>query len=67
SESPAFDLHHPEIAALEMAESDALRREEDVADAPNVSGRRGHLEQQMGGTTIEEAVREDDHRDEDGR
>ena len=51
-----------------MAENDALRTEGDLADAPNVSGRRGHLEQQMGGTTVEEAVREGDkHRDEDGR
>jgi len=37
SESPAFDLHHPEIAELELAhnpgEAGAL------ADAPNVNGR----------------------------
>ena len=33
SESPAFDLHHPEIAALELAENDA-EREGEPADAP---------------------------------
>jgi len=49
SESPAFDLHHPEIAALEMEHNEALRTEGTLADAPNVSGRRGHLEQ-MGGS-----------------
>ncbi len=42
SESPAFDLHHPEIAQLEMADNAALG-EEGFADAPQVSGRRGHL------------------------
>ena len=34
SESPAFDLHHPEIAALEIAENEAGRG--DLADAPDV-------------------------------
>jgi cytochrome c oxidase subunit 1 len=67
SESPAFDLHHPEIAALEMVENEALRREGDLADAPDVTGRRGHLEQQMG-DSIEHATETiDKSRDEDGR
>jgi cytochrome c oxidase subunit 1 len=48
SESPAFDLHHPEIAALEMAEHDALREESQFADAPSVKGRDGHLQEQQG-------------------
>jgi cytochrome c oxidase subunit 1 len=48
SESPAFDLHHPEVAAMEMAEHDKLSREEDMVDAPSVSGRREHLDEQLG-------------------
>ncbi|HYG92662.1 MAG TPA: cytochrome ubiquinol oxidase subunit I, partial [Nocardioides sp.] len=46
SESPAFDLHHPEIAAIELDENPAERRNE-VADAPDVAGRRGHLDEQQ--------------------
>jgi cytochrome c oxidase subunit I len=70
SESPAFDLHHPEVAALEMVESgDALRNESNVADAPDVTGRRGHLEEEMGGRSVEDVARdiEKDHTDEDRR
>ncbi len=48
SESPAFDLHHPEVAALELVEGNELGDERDEADAPEMSGRAGHLEQQMG-------------------
>jgi cytochrome c oxidase subunit 1 len=48
SESPAFDLHHPEIAALEMQENEALGEEKQGIDAPNVAGRSGHLDQQKG-------------------
>ncbi len=66
SESPAFDLHHPEIAALEMDRHDALREESGVADAPEVTGRRGHLEQQMGESVEDSARKTDTHR-EDGR
>jgi cytochrome c oxidase subunit 1 len=43
SESPAFDLHHPEIAAMEMVENDALG-EQSFVDAPDVEGRAGHLD-----------------------
>jgi cytochrome c oxidase subunit 1 len=43
SESPAFDLHHPEIAALEMVENDALG-EQRFVDAPDVEGRSAHLD-----------------------
>ncbi|HSE10494.1 MAG TPA: cytochrome ubiquinol oxidase subunit I, partial [Nocardioidaceae bacterium] len=67
SESPAFDLHHPEIAALEMVENEALRHEGDVADAPTVTGRQGHLEQQMG-ESVEGATKTiEKNRDEDDR
>ncbi|EFQ83431.1 cytochrome c oxidase, subunit 1 [Aeromicrobium marinum DSM 15272] len=37
SESPAFDLHHPEIAALELADNPGENGT--FADAPDVSGR----------------------------
>jgi cytochrome c oxidase subunit 1 len=40
SESPAFDLHHPEVAALELAENPAERDDtSSPADAPDVEGR----------------------------
>jgi cytochrome c oxidase subunit 1 len=48
SESPAFDLHHPEIAAIEMEENLAMGSE-GMADAPNVEGRESHLREEMGG------------------
>jgi cytochrome c oxidase subunit 1 len=67
SESPAFDLHHPEIAALEMVENEELRREGDRADAPDVTGRRGHLEQQLGGDVESTTRNITETRDEDGR
>ena len=40
SESPAFDLHHPEVAAMEMrAERRPRRRPDDRATHPSVDGR----------------------------
>jgi cytochrome c oxidase subunit 1 len=47
SESPAFDLHHPEIAALEMEDNYAMAHA-GFADAPDVEGREEHLRDQMG-------------------
>ncbi|MDQ4084632.1 MAG: cytochrome c oxidase subunit I [Actinomycetota bacterium] len=44
SESPAFDLHHPQIAALELAQHDE-RSGSLQGDAPDMSGRRGVLEE----------------------
>ena len=44
SESPAFDLHHPEIAALEYADNDRLDDESGVSDAPDMSGRKEMLD-----------------------
>jgi cytochrome c oxidase subunit I len=38
SESPAFDLHHPEVAALELAENPA-EGDEGPADLPDAQGR----------------------------
>jgi cytochrome c oxidase subunit I len=42
SESPAFDLHHPQIAALEMAEH-ADRSGGRQGDAPDMEGREDHV------------------------
>ena len=42
SESPAFDLHHPEIAAMEMDHNPGM--EDQLADAPQVDGRAEHLD-----------------------
>ena len=39
---------HPEVAALELVENDALAHEKDIVDAPTVTGRQGHLEETMG-------------------
>ncbi len=39
SESPAFDLHHPEVAAMEMEVNEGMGNEDDAIDAPSVSGR----------------------------
>ncbi len=47
SESPAFDLHHPEVALMELAENDNLNVEGEAADTPEMTGRRGHLEEQI--------------------
>jgi cytochrome c oxidase subunit 1 len=38
SESPAFDLHHPEIAAIELDDNSAAR-DSKFADAPDMEGR----------------------------
>ncbi len=46
SESPAFDLHHPEVAILELATHEA-HADETYVDGPDVEGRKGHLEQQI--------------------
>jgi cytochrome c oxidase subunit I len=48
SESPAFDLHHPEIAAIEMDDNYAMAHSGGFADAPDVEGREEHLRDQMG-------------------
>jgi cytochrome c oxidase subunit I len=42
SESPAFDLHHPQIAALEMAEH-VERSGGRLGDAPEMEGREGQV------------------------
>jgi cytochrome c oxidase subunit 1 len=46
SESPAFDLHHPEVAALEMEQNEALG-DTDLVDAPSVEGRAALLKENL--------------------
>ncbi|QYJ04697.1 cytochrome c oxidase subunit I [Nocardioides panacisoli] len=46
SESPAFDLHHPEIAAIEMHDN-AAAAEGRFADAPDMTSRDEYVAEQM--------------------
>ncbi len=46
SESPAFDLHHPEIAAIELDENPAEDSQE-LVDAPDARGYGEHLANQQ--------------------
>jgi cytochrome c oxidase subunit I len=48
SESPAFDLHHPQIAALELAQHD-MRSGDRLGDAPEMHGRHGHVDDRTDG------------------
>jgi cytochrome c oxidase subunit 1 len=48
SESPAFDLHHPEIAALEYEDNDGLEDESGFSDSPDTAGRGEALGGQKG-------------------
>jgi cytochrome c oxidase subunit I len=52
SESPAFDLHHPEVAAIELAHNEAAR-EGKFADAPEMEGREEMLNER--GATVDDA------------
>jgi cytochrome c oxidase subunit I len=49
SESPAFDLHHPEVALSEVEEHDRFNTDSDVADMPSQDGRAGHLREMADG------------------
>jgi cytochrome c oxidase subunit I len=49
SESPAFDLHHPEVAMTELEEHDRYNTDGDVADMPSQDGRYGHLQEMADG------------------
>jgi cytochrome c oxidase subunit 1 len=46
SESPAFDLHHAEIAALEYSDNEGLGDDDKVSDAPNTAGRGEMLDEE---------------------
>ena len=58
SESPAFDLHHPEVAAIELAANEAAR-EGRFADAPEMEGREEMLEER-GAVVTDERPDDDD-------
>ncbi|MEJ7690865.1 MAG: cytochrome c oxidase subunit I [Nocardioidaceae bacterium] len=62
SESPAFDLHHPEVALMELEQNESLNREGDTADTADMTGREGHLKEQ-----IDKSDGRPEHRDEEGR
>jgi cytochrome c oxidase subunit 1 len=47
SESPAFDLHHPEIAALEYEDNPTLGESGAIQDAPDMSSRGQALGQDV--------------------
>jgi cytochrome c oxidase subunit 1 len=49
SESPAFDLHHPEIALGELSEHEAVG-DESYADGPDVEGRADLLKERVRGS-----------------
>src|SRR6187551_695029 len=51
SESPAFDLHHPEVAAMELAHNEAAR-DGKFADAPDMEGREEMLNER--GATVDD-------------
>ena len=46
SESPAFDLHHPEVAAMELDHNNGEARP--LADAPEIDGRSEMLDERLG-------------------
>ena len=45
SESPAFDLHHPEVALTELQDNESANRDGEIADAPEASGREDLLKE----------------------
>jgi cytochrome c oxidase subunit 1 len=60
SESPAFDLHHPEVALMELEDNASVNREGEAADTSEMSGREAHLEQQVEGAPPQGDVDEGD-------
>jgi cytochrome c oxidase subunit 1 len=57
SESPAFDLHHPQVAAIELAHNQAARQGR-FADAPSMEGREELLRDR--GADVNKEGRTDD-------
>jgi cytochrome c oxidase subunit I len=49
SESPAFDLHHPEVALTEIEDNENVNARGETADSPEVQGLEGHLKEQIDG------------------
>ena len=62
SESPAFDLHHPEIALMELDHNGHLNREGEFADTAEMSGRQEHLEGEAEHGGVATMTDEDDRR-----
>ena len=48
SESPAFDLHHPEVVELELIQNPEEGKDSEFADAPDVEGRSEALSDSKG-------------------
>jgi cytochrome c oxidase subunit I len=49
SESPAFDLHHPEVALMELENNVRLNQNGQLADTAEVTRRTEHLDEQAHG------------------
>jgi cytochrome c oxidase subunit I len=47
SESPAFDLHHPEVALIELEHTNKPNRQGETGDTSEMTGSEDHLRQQM--------------------
>jgi cytochrome c oxidase subunit I len=62
SESPAFDLHHPEVALSEIEDNESVNAEEESADSPEVQGLEGHLKQQVDGAPPQGYPEDEDRR-----
>jgi cytochrome c oxidase subunit I len=62
SESPAFDLHHPEVALLELEQTIQPNDESGTGDTAEMHGREEHLRQQ-----VEGAPPQGERHDEEGR
>jgi cytochrome c oxidase subunit 1 len=58
SESPAFDLHHPEVALMEYGLDDE-EFDETAADAPDDTGRLAELKHRVAGDTSDLAAQWD--------
>jgi cytochrome c oxidase subunit 1 len=64
SESPAFDLHHPEIALLELEDNARMNTSNgEFADTPIVDGREEHLEEQVDGAPPQGAPQDEEDRE----
>jgi cytochrome c oxidase subunit 1 len=62
SESPAFDLHHPEIALMELEQTVQPNDRSGTGDTAEMHGREEHLRER-----VEGAPPQGDRRDEEGR
>ena len=60
SESPAFDLHHPEVAAIELEENEAARTGR-LADAPDMEGREETVRGRVSGDEDVTRTADTDH------